>query len=130
MKARKSKGVTNCRVFFVSRRQPPLADNGIFSWIYTMLRMSDTQVLQSIGLDRFMVLRFLRMGIVVFVLFTFLAVPILIPLNVINQLDSKGLNLLTIGNVKDLNRLWAHWVLALILTGKKAYICIKRHFIC
>lgn len=87
-----------------------------------MLRMSDTQVLQSIGLDRFMVLRFLRMGIVVFVLFTFLAVPILIPLNVINQLDSKGLNLLTIGNVKDLNRLWAHWVLALILTGKKAYM--------
>ncbi|KAJ8658295.1 hypothetical protein O0I10_005978 [Lichtheimia ornata] len=108
------------------KRQPPLSDNGALSWIYTMLRMTDTEVLQSIGLDRFMVLRFLRMGIVVFGLFTFLAVPILIPLNVINQLDTKGLNLLTIGNVKDLNRLWAHLILAVILSAGIIYYTFRE----
>ncbi|KAI7886180.1 DUF221-domain-containing protein [Lichtheimia hyalospora FSU 10163] len=73
-----------------------------------------------------MVLRFLRMGIVVFVLFTFLAVPILIPLNVINQLDTKGLNLLTMGNVKDLNRLWAHLVLSVIFTAGIIYYTFRE----
>lgn len=71
------------------------------------------------GLDRFMILKFLRMGIVLFTLFSIIAIPILIPVNVINQRNSEGLNLLTMGNIKDPERLWAHLVLSVLLSGKK-----------
>lgn len=72
------------------------------------------------GLDRFMILKFLRMGMVVFASFSLLALPIMLPLNIINQLDSPGLNLLTIGNIRDSSRTWAHLILAVLLTGKYA----------
>ena len=65
-----------------------------------------------------MVLRFLRMGIVVFTLFTLVAIPILIPVNLINQRDSPGLNKLTMGNIRDPERIWAHLLLAIVLSGK------------
>ncbi|KAG0180534.1 hypothetical protein DFQ28_001133 [Apophysomyces sp. BC1034] len=68
------------------------------------------------GLDRFMVLKFLRMGIFVFSIFGVFALPILIPINVINQRNSPGLNMLTMGNVLDSNRTWAHLVLSVLLS--------------
>ncbi|KAI8876936.1 DUF221-domain-containing protein [Backusella circina FSU 941] len=67
------------------------------------------------GLDRFMILKFLRMGLFLFFGFSLLAIPILFPVNIINQGDAFGLNRYTIGNVIDDNRTWAHCLLAIIL---------------
>ncbi|CDS10535.1 hypothetical protein LRAMOSA11021 [Lichtheimia ramosa] len=105
------------RTFLVEKsRQPPPIDDGLVTWIWTLLRLPDKDVLQAIGLDRFMVLRFLRMAIVTFVSFSLLAVPILIPINLVDQRDSEGLNRLTMGNVKDPERTWAHLVLSVVLS--------------
>lgn len=71
-----------------------------------------------------MVLRFLRMAIVTFVSFSLLAVPILIPINLVDQRDSEGLNRLTMGNVKDPERTWAHLVLSVVLSGES--LCNKQ----
>lgn len=87
--------------------------------MWDIFQISDDDLIRTMGLDRFMILKFLRMGMVVFVSFSLLAIPILFPLNIINQLDSPGLNLLTIGNIKDSRRMWAHLVLAIVLTGKQ-----------
>ncbi|KAI9314996.1 hypothetical protein BX666DRAFT_1861683 [Dichotomocladium elegans] len=78
-----------------------------------------------------MVLRFLRMGIMTFILFTVVAVPILIPINFVGQLDSNGLNKLTIGNIKDKGRLWAHlWLSVLLSVGLIFYTYREtRHFL-
>ncbi|KAI9322763.1 hypothetical protein BX666DRAFT_2017240 [Dichotomocladium elegans] len=73
-----------------------------------------------------MVLRFLKMGFVTFTLFSVLALPILLPLNTINQLNSDGLNLFTIGNIKDKNRLWAHLVLSVILSAGLVYLIYRE----
>lgn len=71
-----------------------------------------------------MVLRFLRMAIVTFVSFSVLAVPILIPINLVDQRDSEGLNRLTMGNVKDPERTWAHLVLSVVLSGES--LCCNK----
>ncbi|KAI8149766.1 hypothetical protein BJV82DRAFT_642216 [Fennellomyces sp. T-0311] len=73
-----------------------------------------------------MVLRFLRMGIIVFTLYSFVAIPILIPVNLINQLDSPGLNKLTMGNIKDPERIWAHLILAVFLSAGVVYITFRE----
>lgn len=70
------------------------------------------------GLDRFMVLKFLRMGIITFSIYSVVAIPILFPINTINQGSLPGLTYLTMGNVTDDNRTWAHCLLAVILSGK------------
>lgn len=65
-----------------------------------------------------MVLKLLRMGMVTFSLYSLVAIPILFPVNTINQGSLAGLNYLTMGNVTDDNRTWAHCLLAVILSGK------------
>ncbi|KAI8090007.1 uncharacterized protein BX664DRAFT_365743 [Halteromyces radiatus] len=73
-----------------------------------------------------MILRFLRMGMVVFISFSLLAIPILFPINIINQLDSPGLNKLTIGNIRDSHRLWAHLVLSVVFTAGIIYYTFRE----
>ncbi|SAM00767.1 hypothetical protein [Absidia glauca] len=104
----------------LEKRPPPLS-NGTIRWMWDIFQISDDALIRTMGLDRFMILKFLRMGMVVFVSFSLLAIPILFPLNIINQLDSPGLNKLTIGNIKDSRRMWAHLVLAIVLTAGLIY---------
>jgi hypothetical protein len=80
------------------------------------------------GLDRFMVLKFLRMGIVTFSLYSLVAIPILFPINIINQGTLTGLTQLTMGNVTDDSRLWAHCLLAIILSGKQKYVTLLSKY--
>ncbi|KAI7857049.1 hypothetical protein BDC45DRAFT_603621 [Circinella umbellata] len=107
-------------------RQPPPLPDGLLGWVWTLIRTPDKDVLRSVGLDRYMVLRFLRMGIVVFTLFTLLAIPILIPVNLIDQLDSPGLNKLTMGNIRDPERIWAHLILAIVLSVGVIYYTFRE----
>ncbi|CAO3595515.1 unnamed protein product [Absidia cylindrospora] len=109
----------------IEKRPPPLSD-GRISWIWHMFKLSDDQLIRTMGLDRFMILKFLRMGMVVFISFSILAIPILFPLNIIGQLDSPGLNLLTMGNVRDAGRTWAHLVLSVILTAGLIYYTFRE----
>ncbi|KAI8343927.1 hypothetical protein BC941DRAFT_464168 [Chlamydoabsidia padenii] len=102
-------------------KRPPTISKGRIKWIWDILHISDDELIRTMGLDRFMILKFLRMGMVVFGLFSLLALPIMLPLNIINQLDSPGLNLLTIGNIRDSGRTWAHLILAVLLTGGLIY---------
>ncbi|RCH85850.1 hypothetical protein CU098_003115, partial [Rhizopus stolonifer] len=100
--------------------------------------ISDDDLIKSMGLDRFMVLKFLRMGMITFSLYSLVAIPILFPINTINQGDLYGLNYLTMGNVTDDSRTWAHCLLACILTclvwyytfrETKIYIRLRRKFL-
>jgi hypothetical protein len=55
-----------------------------------------------------MVLKFLRMGMVTFSLYSLVTIRILFPINIINHGTLTGLNQLTMGNITDDNSLWAH----------------------
>lgn len=82
-----------------------------------MFKIPDDDLIKTMGLDRFMVLKFLRMGMVTFSIFSIVAIPILFPINTINQGQLSGLSYLTMGNVTDDVRTWAHCLLAVILSG-------------
>ncbi|KAI8354118.1 hypothetical protein EDC96DRAFT_554294 [Choanephora cucurbitarum] len=73
-----------------------------------------------------MVLKFLRMGMVTFLLYSLVAIPILFPINTINQGSLSGLNYLTMGNVTDDVRTWAHCLLACILSGLVWYYTFRE----
>ncbi|KAI8374659.1 uncharacterized protein BYT42DRAFT_577150 [Radiomyces spectabilis] len=115
------------RLYAVDKsHRPPQLSRGWFLWIYQLFKIPDEDLIRYMGLDRFMILKFLRMGMVVFSLFSILAIPILIPLNIINQNNSPGLNILTMGNIKDSQRTWAHLILSIVLTVGVIYYTYRE----
>lgn len=100
------------------QRERPNSDiGGILGWIMGTRKFTELEVIEHCGLDAFMFLDFLRKSFFLFLGFTFLAVPILIPLNSHNQLGLVGLNQFTIGNIADQKRLWAHVTLTVLFCG-------------
>ncbi|KAG1438162.1 hypothetical protein G6F56_012762 [Rhizopus delemar] len=90
------------------------------------------------GLDRFMVLKLLRMGIVTFAIYSLFAIPILFPIITINQGNLDGLNYLTMGNITSSNRTWANCILAILLSAlvwyytfreTRIYIALRKKFL-
>ncbi|KAF9086412.1 hypothetical protein BGX29_001419 [Mortierella sp. GBA35] len=110
-----SKKIYQPRTYLVTKdiRSPPLPP-GAFSWITASFKVKDTELLHKVGLDAYMFLRFLRMSAMLFAGCTLLAVPILIPINVVGGLDMPGLLSMTIGNVSQGWRLWFHLILTYV----------------
>lgn len=100
------------------RERPDLTSHkGIFGWVSGSRKLKDQDVIERCGLDAYMFLDFLAKSFFLFMGFTFLAIPILVPLNSINQLSLTGLNQFTIANIANQNRLWAHLILTVLFCG-------------
>ncbi|KAF9122935.1 hypothetical protein BGW39_009393 [Mortierella sp. 14UC] len=111
---------------------------GLFGWIVGGRRLNELELVERCGLDAYMFLDFLNKSFFLFMAFSILAVPILIPLNAFRQLSLVGLNQFTIGNVADQKRLWGHLILtvlfclatlALGILGVRQYITRRQHFL-
>ncbi|ORX83949.1 DUF221-domain-containing protein [Anaeromyces robustus] len=77
---------TKIQCVYMPRRRlkncaPPKIPNGLFSWINTTIRIKESFVLHSVGLDAAVFLRFLKTGIYLFTIMSFLGVSILLPIN-------------------------------------------------
>lgn len=119
-------------------KRPPPLPKGFGRWIIAIFKIPDQDLIKTMGLDRFMVLKFLRMGMVTFSIYSLFAIPILFPINIINQRQLEGLNYLTMANVVDDVRTWAHCLLAVTLSGlvwyytyreTKIYINLRRNYL-
>ncbi|KAG0298670.1 hypothetical protein BGZ98_000119 [Dissophora globulifera] len=110
-----SKKIYQPRTYLVTKniRSPELPP-GAFSWITASFKVKDTELLDKVGLDAYMFLRFLRMSAFLFAGCTMLSMPILIPLNMIDGINQGGLASMNIGNVKQEWRLWFHLALTYI----------------
>jgi hypothetical protein len=98
--------------------RPRHSVQGLLGWITGSRRHTEAEFIELCGLDAFMFLEFLNKSLYLFSGFTILSLPVLIPLNVINQLNLEGLNQLTIANIATQRRLWAHLVLTVLFCGK------------
>ncbi|CAO3564336.1 unnamed protein product [Mortierella alpina] len=115
-----SKKIYQPRTYLVTEdiRSPELPP-GMFSWITASFKVKDTELLQKVGLDAYMFLRFLRMNAMFFAGCTLLAIPILIPINYVNGRGQDGLPGMSIANIRENEewRLWFHLVLTYIFCG-------------
>ncbi|KAF9143934.1 hypothetical protein BGX30_014323 [Mortierella sp. GBA39] len=130
-----NKRVYQPRTYLVNEeiRSPELT-GGLLKWIDASIRVHDNQLVDRIGLDGYVFLRFLRMSAILFSGFTLIGIPILIPLNVINGVDSRpgpggqlptskpSLTKLAIGNIADSWRLWFHLALTILFSGATIYM--------
>ncbi|KAG0236758.1 hypothetical protein BGW41_000349 [Actinomortierella wolfii] len=84
-------------------RSPELSKN-LFNWITTSFKIKDDELVDRVGLDAYMFLRFQRMSATLFILFSLIAIPILIPINMVNAGNQEGLKQMTI--VAAVFKLW------------------------
>lgn len=92
-------------------RCPPLPSLGAFSWIFTVLSVSDRETLRMVGVDAYICLRFLKLCLKICVYCGTFGVFILFPVYFTSfgqQKGIAGINLYTMGNIEPGgNRLWA-----------------------
>ncbi|KAG0049633.1 hypothetical protein BGZ83_005530 [Gryganskiella cystojenkinii] len=112
-----SKKIYQPRTYLVNKdiRSPDLPP-GAFSWITASFKVKDRELLDRVGLDAYMFLRFLRMSAFFFTGCSLLSIPVLIPLNVIHGAKEGGLGSMTIGNVTAGWRLWFHLTLTYVFS--------------
>jgi len=94
-------------------KSPPLP-TGWFNWVKAFHRLPTTFLLNHSSLDGYLFLRFLRVLGVICIVGIGLLWPILLPLHATGGGGNEGLDLLTLGNVTDPKRLYAHALLAWI----------------
>ncbi|KAK9716732.1 hypothetical protein K7432_006700 [Basidiobolus ranarum] len=75
------------------RNSPPPISNTFFGWIIPVLRYPQSDMLERVGLDAVMLLKFFQMSILLFASSSVFGVIILLPINYINAVDTQNKSL-------------------------------------
>ncbi|KAF9962859.1 hypothetical protein BGZ65_007530 [Modicella reniformis] len=125
-----NKKIYQPRTYLVNEdvRSPELS-NGLFSWVTNSFSVPDHVLVERIGLDAYMFLRFMRMSSKLFFGFSLLAIPILIPLNVIRSspkpTDEVKPGLLSLNIASTIVMLWRE--MQEYTRRRHAYLLDERH---
>ncbi|KAI3406123.1 PHM7 [Candida oxycetoniae] len=112
------------------RPQSPPA--GIFSWLGSLLRRPETFIIQYAGPDGYFFLRFLFEFCCICILGAIITWPILFPVNASNGNNNQpgstvaGFDILTIANVRNKWRTFAHVFLSWILFGAVIFLIYRE----
>ncbi|CAG8642475.1 274_t:CDS:2 [Acaulospora morrowiae] len=125
---KRNKKVYEPRTYLVSerKRSEPLR-GGLLGWLWPTLKASNQEVINRIGLDAFMFLRFIRLFAIIYAIFSIIGIGILLPVNYVNQRDLPGLNSFTMGNIKDSYRMYAHVIAAYIFSATTLYFLHREN---
>lgn len=111
--------------------------SNIFVLLWRLWTIPTEQYIQHAGLDAFAFDQYLVIGAAVFTIFSLVGLPILLPLNILNQEKQKGIDVTSIGNVTETERLWGHAILTCLFvftTVAAMHIglmrVLKRRYIC
>lgn len=99
-----------------NERSPPTT-TGLLNWISTMYKLPDTYVLQHHSLDAYLFLRYLKLIVVICFVGCCITWPILFPINATGGGGRAQFDILTMSNVDNKARYFAHAFVAWIFLG-------------
>lgn len=115
------------------KRAPELPP-GPWKWIHALLISPPEDIIQKNGLDAYMFLRFIKLLMVIFLVFTFTTFLVIVPANALH-IDSefRGLDRISWSNItepKDQVRFAAHVIVVYLLTAFVLYLMRREmlHF--
>jgi hypothetical protein len=104
--------------FYLSDYTPPLQGGGLFGWIPALFSIPDSFVLQHQSLDSYLFLRFLRIAVIICVVGCVITWPVLFPINATGGGTGTQLSVLSINNVANPWKFFAHAGCAWLFFGK------------
>jgi hypothetical protein len=94
-----------------------LPKEGVFAWAWQILQLEDNHLLERVGMDGYVLARWLRMCSLVGCICSFFALTVLIPVYYTAAGDAHAMNLLTMANIDtNGNALWAPLIFAYLFT--------------
>lgn len=107
--------------YHVGDKQPPPISNGLFSWISPLIHSKEPYLLEKIGLDAIVFLRFLRLLRWLFLAIGILTCAVLIPVNVsynFAHVSSDSRDILSILTIRDVrgSSLFVHIVAEYVIS--------------
>ncbi|RHZ87104.1 hypothetical protein Glove_40g12 [Diversispora epigaea] len=133
------------QIYVNEKKQPPKIENGLFSWVKPVWNTPESLLIEKIGLDAVMFIRFITLCRNLFLWFFILGCAIIVPINVYGTLQDRGnlpstdnpLAILSIAFLKQSNWFWTHvvltWLFSVILyrflyTQYKEYSKLKLDY--
>ncbi|KAL8687083.1 MAG: hypothetical protein Q9224_005257, partial [Gallowayella concinna] len=116
----------NALTVATSRERSPALPNGLLNWFGTFAKVPDSFVLNHQSLDGFLLLRYLKVASATCLVGCCITWPVLFPVNIVGGRGLKQMNLLTMGNVADKNRFYAHVFIAWIFLGFVFYMVARE----
>lgn len=110
----------------IVRERTPHLPSGLLSWIGAAFKIPDSYVLNHHTLDGFLLLRYLKIATTICLVGCIITWPVLFPLNITSNGGQKELNLLTMSNISEKNRLYAHVFIAMIFYGKRVAMILAN----
>lgn len=106
--------------YHVGDKKPPRISDGIFGWVSPLIHTKEPELVDKIGLDAAVFLRFIRMMRWMFLTIAFLTSAILIPINVtynLRKVRTKNRDVLSMLTIRDVegNLLFAHVVVTYVI---------------
>lgn len=95
----------------------PSLGNGLFSWVGQMWKIPDSFVLQHQSLDAYLFLRFLKISVISCLVGCLITFPVLFPINITGGAGQKQLDLLSMSNVVNTWKFYAHAACAWVFFG-------------
>jgi len=106
-----------------SKHAPPMLEKTLFAWTRSVQKIEEQELVEKIGLDAVIFLRFLRMLRNIFLILTIIGCAILIPINVVggHDLYSQWRNIATLMKFTPQyifgQKFWAYVALAYVFQG-------------
>ncbi|KIW01863.1 uncharacterized protein PV09_06712 [Verruconis gallopava] len=95
----------------------PELSSGLFSWISELWKIPDTFVLQHQSIDAYLFLRFMKIEVVTCLVGCLITMPVLFPVNATGGAGQHQLDILSMSNVENSWRFFAHAGCAWIFFG-------------
>ncbi|KAJ3077240.1 hypothetical protein HDU98_006427 [Podochytrium sp. JEL0797] len=98
------------RVSALPTSKRPARLNKSFLSVFLVIKTTDKELLERCGHDAFAAIFYTRTVTILFLAIAIPAAIILLPINITGGGDLEGMNILTIGNVANQDKLWAHFL--------------------
>lgn len=95
----------------------PSSPTGLWNWIIAMYKIPDTYVLQHHSLDAYLLLRYMKLLVVMTFVGCCITWPILFPINATGGVGNSQFDVLSMSNVKNKARYFAHAFVGWIFFG-------------
>ncbi|KAH7130260.1 hypothetical protein B0J11DRAFT_522759 [Dendryphion nanum] len=110
------------------QRRTPAPSKGIFGWITDFRRLPDKYILDHSSIDGFLFVRYFKLVVVISVLGMLITWPILFPINATGGAGNQQLDILSMSNVRNVNRYYAHALVSFVFLGLVMIIIARESF--
>ncbi|KAJ2162875.1 phosphate metabolism protein 7 [Coemansia sp. RSA 552] len=92
-------------------KRSPSIGSRLLAWVPAAMRVPDERIIERVGLDTYMFLRYMRSMFIIFLVLSFLSLVTILPVNLTGTGGATEMSKLTIANVSsESTKLWVHIV--------------------